>query len=126
MKRGICCNGEQVTLTVRSRLGVWCKLFLDLADTSSFKGSQDELTTTIMPVIVEEEEERFLATFLPCDPRRWMHRFLMLILMCFLSFGSYYVYDNPAALQKTIMNVSKAFAVGGGLPSYIWTVYTAS
>lgn len=25
--------------------------------------------------------------FLPCDPRRWMHRFLVLILMCFLSFG---------------------------------------
>ena len=25
--------------------------------------------------------------FLPCDPRRYMHRFLMLILMCFLSFG---------------------------------------
>ena len=25
--------------------------------------------------------------FLPCDPRRNMHRFLMLILMCLLSFG---------------------------------------
>ena len=25
--------------------------------------------------------------FLPCDPRRWMHRFIMLGLMCFLSFG---------------------------------------
>ena len=25
--------------------------------------------------------------FLPCDPRRWMHRFLMLALMCMLSFG---------------------------------------
>ena len=25
--------------------------------------------------------------FLPCDPRRWMHRYLMLCLMCSLSFG---------------------------------------
>ncbi len=25
--------------------------------------------------------------FLPCDPRRWLHRFLMLGLMCLLSFG---------------------------------------
>jgi hypothetical protein len=44
-------------------------------------------------------------TFLPCDPRRWLHRFLLLFLMCSLSFGSYYVYDNPAALEKTIINV---------------------
>jgi MFS family permease len=44
-------------------------------------------------------------TFLPCDPRRWLHRFLLLFLMCMLSFGSYYVYDNPASLEKTIINV---------------------
>ena len=25
--------------------------------------------------------------FLPCDPRRYMHRFLILILVCLLSFG---------------------------------------
>lgn len=35
-----------------------------------------------------------------------MHRFLLLFLMCMLSFGSYYVYDNPAALERTILNVS--------------------
>lgn len=45
-----------------------------------------------------------LKNFL-CDPRRWMHRFLLLGLMCFLSFGNYYVFDNPASLQKTILNV---------------------
>ena len=28
-----------------------------------------------------------IDNFLPCDPRRWMHRFLMLCLMCSLSFG---------------------------------------
>ena len=57
-------------------------------------------------VIVVEETGFKCSTFLPCDPKRWMHRFLLLILMCLLSFGSYYVYDNPAALQRTIMNVS--------------------
>lgn len=77
----------------------------DSADTASFKGSQDELTSTIIPIREEDQKQYALATFLPCDPRRWMHRFLMLALMCFLSFGSYYVYDNPAALQNTIMNV---------------------
>lgn len=37
-----------------------------------------------------------------CDPRRMVHRFLVLIPICFLSFGSYYCFDNPAALQKQI------------------------
>ncbi|XP_072180435.1 lysosomal dipeptide transporter MFSD1-like [Diadema setosum] len=43
-----------------------------------------------------------------CDPRKPLHRYLMLILICFLSFGSYFCYDNPAALQdqiKEAMNV---------------------
>ena len=62
---------------------------------------------------MEEPEEKvkvqgrgFSCKSFLCDPHRWMHRFLMLGMMCFLSFGSYYVYDNPAALQKTILNVS--------------------
>lgn len=41
----------------------------------------------------------------PCDPSQWMYRFFMLFLMCTLSFGSYFVYDNPAALQKQIKEV---------------------
>ncbi|ESO96144.1 hypothetical protein LOTGIDRAFT_214694 [Lottia gigantea] len=40
---------------------------------------------------------------LPCDPRRSLHRYLILIIMCFLSFGSYFCYDNPAALQDTMI-----------------------
>lgn len=34
-----------------------------------------------------------------CHPGKWLHRFIVLILMCFLGFGSYFCYDNPAALQ---------------------------
>uniref|UniRef100_UPI00358F3B5D lysosomal dipeptide transporter MFSD1 isoform X1 n=2 Tax=Myxine glutinosa TaxID=7769 RepID=UPI00358F3B5D len=37
-----------------------------------------------------------------CDPRRKPHRFLVLMLMCSLSFGSYFCYDIPAALQTQI------------------------
>ena len=55
---------------------------------------------------VGEEGSGFsCATFLLCDPRRWFHRYTALMLMCFLSFGSYYVYDNPAALTQTIITV---------------------
>ncbi|KAF1508023.1 Major facilitator superfamily domain-containing protein 1, partial [Eudyptula minor] len=37
-----------------------------------------------------------------CDPRRWPHRLLVLALMCFLGFGGYFCYDNPAALQTQV------------------------
>lgn len=39
-----------------------------------------------------------------CDPRRWPHRIVVLVLMCFLGFGSYFCYDNPAALQTQVMS----------------------
>lgn len=37
-----------------------------------------------------------------CDPKRNVHRYFILGLICFLSFGSYYCYDNPAALENVI------------------------
>ena len=36
---------------------------------------------------------------------RRSHRFIFLVLICFLSFGSYFVYDNPAALQSQFEQV---------------------
>ncbi|XP_074154185.1 lysosomal dipeptide transporter MFSD1 isoform X2 [Sminthopsis crassicaudata] len=36
------------------------------------------------------------------DPAHLAHRLLALTLMCFLGFGSYFCYDNPAALQTQI------------------------
>lgn len=72
-----------------------------------------------------------LGATLACDPRRSLHRYLVLILMCLLSFGklilygylcccytyyhhvtplvyslslgSYFCYDNPAALQDDML-----------------------
>ncbi|XP_023371449.1 major facilitator superfamily domain-containing protein 1 isoform X1 [Otolemur garnettii] len=37
-----------------------------------------------------------------CDPGRLAHRIVVLLLMCFLGFGGYFCYDNPAALQTQI------------------------
>uniref|UniRef100_A0A8D0LCT8 Lysosomal dipeptide transporter MFSD1 n=1 Tax=Sphenodon punctatus TaxID=8508 RepID=A0A8D0LCT8_SPHPU len=41
-----------------------------------------------------------------CDPGHLAHRLLVLALMCFLGFGSYFCYDNPAALQTQVQGVN--------------------
>ncbi|XP_064393937.1 major facilitator superfamily domain-containing protein 1-like isoform X2 [Halichondria panicea] len=79
-------------------------------DTSSIGSNITEVLKINPPSVALPEDVEMAAgfnceTFLPCDPRRWLHRFLMIFLMCMLSFGSYYVYDNPAALQRTFINV---------------------
>ncbi|XP_067944720.1 lysosomal dipeptide transporter MFSD1-like [Watersipora subatra] len=51
----------------------------------------------------EEVELSDCGASLPCNPRRYMHRYIVLIFMCLLSFGSYFCYDNPAAMQDTMM-----------------------
>ncbi|KAG7479060.1 major facilitator superfamily domain-containing protein 1 isoform X1 [Solea senegalensis] len=38
-----------------------------------------------------------------CDPRHLLHRVVVLVFMCFLGFGSYFCYDNPAALQTQVL-----------------------
>ena len=59
-------------------------------------------------IVMVKEKGRFsLETFPLCDPRHFLHRYSLLILMCFLSFGNYFVYDNPASLPKVIKNVSR-------------------
>ncbi|KAF7257989.1 hypothetical protein EG68_04294 [Paragonimus skrjabini miyazakii] len=40
---------------------------------------------------------------LACDPRRRLHRYLMLFFICFLSFGDYFCYDTPAAMQNLMV-----------------------
>ncbi|CAL8070628.1 unnamed protein product [Calicophoron daubneyi] len=39
-----------------------------------------------------------------CDPARRLHRYVMLIFICFLSFGDYLCYDSPAALQDVMLS----------------------
>uniref|UniRef100_A0A672G2C7 Lysosomal dipeptide transporter MFSD1 n=1 Tax=Salarias fasciatus TaxID=181472 RepID=A0A672G2C7_SALFA len=43
-----------------------------------------------------------------CDPSRLPHRVVVLCFMCFLGFGSYFCYDNPAALQTQVIQVIQA------------------
>lgn len=42
-----------------------------------------------------------------CDPSHLLHRLVVLVFMCFLGFGSYFCYDNPAALQTQFLQVMK-------------------
>ncbi|VDO93203.1 unnamed protein product [Soboliphyme baturini] len=39
------------------------------------------------------------------DPARRIHRYSILAIMCFLNFGSYLIYDAPAALNDNIVQV---------------------
>ncbi|CAG9099040.1 unnamed protein product [Plutella xylostella] len=41
-----------------------------------------------------------------CHPANKVHRFIALMLMCFLCFGSYFCYDSPAALADNFKNDS--------------------
>ncbi|XP_005106021.1 major facilitator superfamily domain-containing protein 1 [Aplysia californica] len=51
-----------------------------------------------------EEELEGCSGTPPCNPRSCLHRYFpVLIFICFLSFGSYFCYDNPAALQDTMI-----------------------
>ena len=91
-----------------------CTVDTDIVQTGSIPGPSVNTTPTkLIPGASQTSldvknaiEEREFDSVLPCDPRQWMHRYFMLFFMCMLSFGSYYVYDNPTALQRTIMNVS--------------------
>ena len=69
-------------------------LYIDTSSESSTAG-----------VLIEEQFN--CENFLPCDPRRKPHRCMLFFLfMCMLMFGRYYCYDNPNALQSTIIKVS--------------------
>eukprot|EP00117_Sycon_ciliatum_P004809 scpid49543/ scgid9021/ Major facilitator superfamily domain-containing protein 1 len=66
--------------------------------------------------MMTDEEEALLASDAPeiggcggsalCHPGKRGHRLLLLGVMCLLGFGNYYCYDQPAALESEIMDVS--------------------
>ena len=62
----------------------------------------EEIASERKPLIDNEEnvinENRSCASTI-CDPRQAFYRYFALIFMCMLGFGSYFCYDNPAALQ---------------------------
>ncbi|XP_060587464.1 major facilitator superfamily domain-containing protein 1-like [Ruditapes philippinarum] len=80
---------------------------------------QTEKTPLIKEYDGEEEELSACGATLACNPRRPLHRYLVLIIMCFLSFGSYFCYDNPAALQDNMTRDLK-ISVGKFMGFYSW------
>uniref|UniRef100_A0A671LIM5 Lysosomal dipeptide transporter MFSD1 n=1 Tax=Sinocyclocheilus anshuiensis TaxID=1608454 RepID=A0A671LIM5_9TELE len=65
-----------------------------MAEREEYEGLLDE----------DEEDEGVSRHLSPlCDPTHLLHRILVLFFMCFLGFGSYFCYDNPAALQTQVI-----------------------
>ncbi|KAL4647636.1 major facilitator superfamily domain-containing protein 1 isoform X1 [Arapaima gigas] len=54
-----------------------------------------------------------------CNPERWPHRIVVLILMCFLGFGDYFCYDNPSALQQQVKQ-DMELSTSGFMQLYAW------
>ncbi|TPP65419.1 Major facilitator superfamily domain-containing protein 1 [Fasciola gigantica] len=66
-------------------------------------GSTDALYRPDLDDESETDIHPGCGSSLACDPSRWLHRYLMLFFICFLAFGSYFCYDNPAALQDVMV-----------------------
>ncbi|KAK7483182.1 hypothetical protein BaRGS_00025586 [Batillaria attramentaria] len=64
----------------------------------------DEREPLLRNVQEDDEEKETACGTGPCDPKGCIHRYFpVLVIMCFLSFGSYFCYDNPAALQDNML-----------------------
>jgi len=72
-------------------------------DSSEVKGDHEAEPSEGTPLLANKDEEpeelHGCGATLACDPRRPLHRYLVLILMCLLSFGEHlqhyhYEYDN--------------------------------
>uniref|UniRef100_A0A2K6FCL1 Lysosomal dipeptide transporter MFSD1 n=1 Tax=Propithecus coquereli TaxID=379532 RepID=A0A2K6FCL1_PROCO len=87
---------------------LWQRRFLAFASRSPV-GAMEEEEEEARPLLAGGPDEAVrdapaAPRALPalCDPSRLAHRLLVLLLMCFLGFGSYFCYDNPAALQTQV------------------------
>ncbi|XP_067006714.2 lysosomal dipeptide transporter MFSD1 [Anabrus simplex] len=59
-------------------------------------------------ILPPNEEEKVESLGGPCcNPSHALHRFLALLFMCLLGFGSYFCYDNPGALQDNFITDMK-------------------
>ncbi|XP_034471718.1 major facilitator superfamily domain-containing protein 1 isoform X1 [Drosophila innubila] len=56
-----------------------------------------------------------------CDPDSTPHRFLALVFMCLLGFGSYFCYDNPGALQDVFQ---KELNLNATEFTFIYSIYS--
>ncbi|KAK2188278.1 hypothetical protein NP493_137g03023 [Ridgeia piscesae] len=82
-------------------------------------GESDPLIGGVGQDETEADELKGCGASLACDPRRPLHKYLVLIIMCFLSFGSYFCYDNPAALEVQ-MERDLEITTGSFMSLYAW------
>ena len=59
------------------------------------------------PIVQNENEEIVFENASFWHPSRMPYKLVTLFFICFLSFGNYFVYDNPAALQDQILDDMK-------------------
>ena len=57
----------------------------------------------------DDEEEIDLSSLPRFHPSRATFRLIMIIAICFLTFGSYYCYDIPGATTTSLESVSLSF-----------------
>ncbi|CAL1273739.1 unnamed protein product [Larinioides sclopetarius] len=70
-------------------------------ESESVTSSREPSVRDVSPDVTNQENSFCLWAL--CNPRKVAHRYFALIFMCFLGFGSYFCYDNPAALQDQII-----------------------
>lgn len=75
-----------------------------MMETESETSSRDPSVIEAAATNIENKENSSFCLWALCNPRKTAHRYFALIFMCLLSFGSYFCYDNPGALQDQIMN----------------------
>ncbi|XP_041920440.1 major facilitator superfamily domain-containing protein 1 [Alosa sapidissima] len=82
-------------------------------------GEEEDLITEEDP-LTGQGDGSARARRSPCsDPAHWLHRIVVLVFMCFLGFGSYFCYDNPAALQTQVIQDMK-LNTSGFMQLYAW------
>lgn len=80
---------------------------------------EEDLITERDPLSGGDDGARARSMSPICDPGHWAHRIVVLVFMCFLGFGSYFCYDNPAALQtQTIQDMQ--LNTSGFMQLYAW------
>ncbi|XP_034655763.1 major facilitator superfamily domain-containing protein 1 [Drosophila subobscura] len=70
-----------------------------IVDNEEVSRPEEEADQTIMPRDRRQDNELSLPSGGCCMPSSTSHRFMALVFMCLLGFGSYFCYDNPGALQ---------------------------
>ncbi|KAH8341394.1 hypothetical protein KR059_005840 [Drosophila kikkawai] len=75
------------------------KPIVDTSNSSSCSSGEDEVHPVVRRRSARDTELGPSKDTGCCDPTSTPHRFLALLFMCLLGFGSYFCYDNPGALQ---------------------------